>query len=180
MIPTVRSVSGQCAIRRWWVADMADLLDIAPASAIEIVRVAGGERIKVHGLNANAIAAIVARFPDLVALLGGLATGGANTIPKLFGQFGTAVGPIIAAGCGHLGDEKYEQAAGALLVEDQLKLIKAIWTLTLPNGIGPLMETVTALMTGPADNGKTVRVRLKKSPLESPPSSATDSRPTMQ
>ena len=159
---------------------MADLLDIAPASAIEIVRVAGGERIKVHGLHANAIAAIVARFPDLVLLLGGLATGGGNTIPKLFGQFGGAVGPIIAAGCGHLGDEKYEQAAGALLVEDQLKLIKAIWTLTLPNGIGPLMETVTALMTGPADSAKTVRVRLKKSPSESPPSSATDSPQTMQ
>ena len=157
---------------------MADLLDIAPATAVEIVKVTGGERIKVQGLHVNAIAAIVARFPELVALLGGLAVGSANTIPRLFGQFGAAVGPIIAAGCGHLGEEKYEEAAGRLLVEDQLKLVKAIWALTLPNGIGPLMETVTALMTGPAE--KTVKVRLTKSPSESPPSSGPESRPTMQ
>ena len=52
---------------------MADLLDIAPATAVEVVKITGGERIKVQGLHVNAIAAIVARFPELVALLGGLA-----------------------------------------------------------------------------------------------------------
>jgi len=43
---------------------MADLLDIAPATAVEVVRI-NGERYTVRGLHGNAIASIVARFPNL-------------------------------------------------------------------------------------------------------------------
>ena len=56
---------------------------------------------------------------------------------------------MIAAGCGHLGDEKAERIAGALLVEDQVKLIKAIFWLTFPNGLSSFMEVVSSLMTEP-------------------------------
>ena len=158
---------------------MADLLDIAPATAVEIVRITGDRRVKVQGLHGNAIAAIAARFPDLVLLLGSMA-GGGDVIARLFGQFGAAIAPIIAAGCGHLGDEHSEKIAGRLLVEDQAKLLKAIFGLTFPNGFGPFMESVAALMTGPTEKEKTVRVRLKKSPSASPPSSAADFPQTMQ
>ena len=157
---------------------MTDLLDIAPATAVEVVKITGGQRVKVRGLHGNAIAAIAARFPDLVLLLGSMAAGG-DVIARLFAQFGAAIAPIIAAGCDHLGDEKSEKIAGWLLVEDQAKLLKAIFGLTFPNGFGPFMESMAALMTGP-DKEKPVRVRLKKSPSASPPLSAVDSPQTMQ
>jgi hypothetical protein len=155
---------------------MADLLDIAPSTSVEVVKIKG-IRIIVRGLHGDAIASIVARFPDLAILLAGA---GADIGPRLFKQFGSAIGPIIAAGCGHLGDEKYEQHAGKLLVEHQLKLINAIVGLTFPNGFASFVQTVTALFPGAGEGAKVVKVRLRKSPSPSPPSSDVVSRPNMQ
>ena len=156
---------------------MADLLDIAPSMAVEVVKI-DGNRIIVHGLHADAIASIVARFPDLAMLLGGA---GANIGPRLIERFGGAIGPIIAAGCGRLGDEKYERHASTLLIEYQLKLIKAIIGLTFPNGLTSFIETVTALLAGAGEgDNKPVTVRLRKSPSPSRPSSGAASRPIMQ
>jgi hypothetical protein len=159
---------------------MADLLDIAPSTAVEVVKI-NGQRLTVHSLGANALASLAMRFPDVIAVLfgGGLAT--ADVGRKLFEQLGAAAGPIIAAGCGHLGDEKYEQYADtAFLLEDQLKLVTAIIGITFPNGFGFLDETVKRF-TGAAGGGaKTYKVRLRKSPSPSPPSSDAASRPNMQ
>lgn len=155
---------------------MADLLDIAPSTAVEVVKI-DGKRLVVHGLSANAIASIVGRFPDLGMLMAGEA---ASIGMRLIERLGIAIGPIIAAGCGHLGDEKYEQHAGRLLIEDQLKLIKAIIGLTFPNGFGPFIEAMTALMNGSGHVEKIHKVRLKKSPSPSPPSFDAASHPTMQ
>jgi hypothetical protein len=156
---------------------MADLLDIAPSTAVEVVKI-DGKRIIVRGLHGNAIASIVARFPELGILLG--AGSGASVGPKLIERFGSAIGPIIAAGCGHLGDEKYEQHAGALLVEYQLRLLKAIIGLTFPNGITSFIEAMMTLMIGAVDESKVIKVRLRKSPSPSPTSSDVASHPIMQ
>jgi hypothetical protein len=155
---------------------MADLLDIAPSTSVEVVRI-DGKRIVVRGLHGDAIASIVARFPELGALLGGI---GANIAPKLIERFGCAIGPIIAAGCGHLGDEKYERHASTLLVEHQLVLLKAIIGLTFPNGLTSFVATIMALLQGVDEGEKTVKVRLRKSPSPSPPLSGEVSRPIMQ
>jgi hypothetical protein len=155
---------------------MADLLDIAPSTSVEAVKI-DGKRIVVRGLHGDAIASIVARFPELGGLLGGV---GANIVPRLIEQFGSAIGPIIAAGCGHLADEKYEQHASKLSVEYQLKLLKAIIGLTFPNGLTAFVETMTALLPGADEGTKPVKVRLRKSPSQSPPSSDAASLPTMQ
>jgi hypothetical protein len=154
---------------------MADLLDIAPSAAVEVVKI-DGKRIIVRGLHGDAIASIVSRFPELGALLGG----GGNIGPRLIERFGGAIGPIIAAGCGHLGDEKYEQHASTLLVEYQLRLIKAIIGLTFPNGLTSFVETVTALLPGADEGEKVIKVRLRKSPSPSQPSSGAASHPNMQ
>jgi hypothetical protein len=156
---------------------MADLLDIAPATAVEAVRISNGQRLVVRGLNGNAIASIAARFPAMVMLLGG---SDANVVARLVGQFGIAIGPIIAAGCGHPGDEKAEAIAGAFLPEDQLKLVMTIYRLTFPNGLTPFIEAMASLMAGADEKPKTVRVRLKQSPSASPTSSDEVSLPTMQ
>jgi hypothetical protein len=152
---------------------MADLLDIAPASAVETVSV-DGQDITVNGLHGDAIASIVSRFPHLGNMLNGVDIG-----PKLIAQFGKAIGPIIAAGCGHLGEEKYEQHAATLLAEDQLKLIKPILGLTFPNGISAFVEALTTLLTGSGE-AKPIRMRLKKSASPSPPLSTADSLPNTQ
>lgn len=156
---------------------MADLLDIAPATAVEIVRIDGDQRVKVRALHGNDIAAIAIRFPNLIAALAG--TG--DNMVALMSSVGLAIGAIIAAGCNHLGDEKAEQIANALLIEDQIKLVKAILGLTFPKGASSAMEAMASLMAGAADETqKPVRVRLKKSPSPSQPSSDADSRQTMQ
>jgi hypothetical protein len=155
---------------------MADLLDIAHSTACEVVKL-DGKRVIVRGLHGDAIASIVSRFPDLAVLLGA----GDNLGPRLIERFGSAIGPIIAAGCGHLGDEKYEQHAGTLLVEYQLKLLKAIIGLTFPNGLTSFVETVTMLLPGAGEGGKvhTIR-RFRKSPSPLPPLSDAASRPNMR
>ena len=157
---------------------MADLLDIAPSTSVEVVKI-DGKRIIVHGLRGNAIASIVARFPNVVGLL----LGGANPAdmgPRFIAQFGGAIGPIIAAGCGRLDDEKYEQhASTALLFEDQLRLVVAIIGLTFPNGFGFFAEVMTRL-AGAGEEARVVKVRLRKSPSPSQPSSGAASRQTMQ
>jgi hypothetical protein len=157
---------------------MADLLDIAPSTAVESVHV-NGMHITVRGLRGDAIASIVSRFPDLARLLGGSGDIGS----RLISQFGNAIAPIIAAGCGHHNDEKtkeYEQVAANLLVEDQLKLIAAIIGLTFPNGMASFVKSMTAFLVGTDERAKPVKMRLKRSPSVSPDSSAADSPPTMQ
>lgn len=156
---------------------MADLLDIAPATAVEAVHITGDQRIKVRALHGNDIATIAARFPNLIAAFA--ATG--DNVVALMSSVGLAVGAIIAAGCGHLGNEKAEQIANSLLIEDQIKLVKAILGLTFPNGFSSVIEALASLMIGAADEvKKPVRVRLRKSPSASPPLSDVASRPTMQ
>lgn len=156
---------------------MADLLDIAPSTAVEVVKI-DGKRIIVHGLQGNAIASIVGRFPELGFVLGGAIAG--TSVSHLIERFGAAIGPIIAAGCGHLGDKKYEQHAGTLLVEHQFKLVKAIVGLTFPNGLVSFVQEITALMAGADEGAKPVKIRSRKSPSPSQPSSDAASRPTMQ
>jgi hypothetical protein len=159
---------------------MADLLDIAPSAAVDVVKI-GDQRITVYLLSADALAYITTRFPGVRSL----GTAGDNTafILQLFTGFAGSIGMIIAAGCGHLGNEEYEKRAAALSFEEQLTLIEAIVDLTFPNGIGSFIERLTAVAnraSGGAAKQKIVKVRLKRSPSASQLSSETVSRPSMQ
>jgi hypothetical protein len=153
---------------------MADLLDIAPSTASEAVWI-DGHRVTVRGVSVDGIASIIARFPELKALVNG-----GDIVPRLIEGCGAAVGSIIAAGCGHLGDETYEQHAAKLLPEQQIKFVKAIFGLTFPNGIGSFIEELTGLIGGAGEGAKTIRMRSRKSPSPSSPSSDAASHPTMQ
>jgi hypothetical protein len=155
---------------------MADLLDIAPSTAVEVVKI-DGNRIIVRGVSVDAIASFIARFPELKSLINGE---GGDIVSRLITGCGAAVGPIIAAGCGHLGDEQYERRAATLLPEQQIKFIRAIFGLTFPNGIGSFVQELTSLMGGANEGAKIVRVRLKHSPSISQSSSDAASHPTMQ
>lgn len=90
---------------------------------------------------------------DLARMLGGsdvmkkLFTGDAKNIGAAdIMKLPDMVGPIIAAGIGRPGDPKEIKGAKNLNAEDQLKMITAIWKLTMPNGIVPFMEALSALV----------------------------------
>jgi hypothetical protein len=154
---------------------MADLLDIAPSTACEAVWI-DGNRIIVRGVSGPALASLVAKFPELRSLVNGI---GDNIVPRLIEFCGAAIGPIIAAGCGHLGEEACEQHAAQLLPEHQLKFLKAIFWLTFPNGIGSFLAALTSLVGGTGEGAK-IKMRLRKSPSPSHSSFDADSRPTLQ
>ncbi len=58
---------------------------------------------------------------------------------------GEIVNAILAAGTGAPGDPDAEQAAGRLSIDEQADLMAAIARATLPNGVGPFVEKLTAL-----------------------------------
>jgi hypothetical protein len=157
---------------------MADLLDIAPSTAVEVVWI-DGRRVSVRGVSVDAIASIVARFPEVRSLISGGV--GDSLVPRLIEGCAAAVGPIIAAGCGHLADAIYEQHAAKLLPEYQLKFLTAIFRLTFPNGIGSFVEALTGLIAGTGEGAKPIKVRSRKSPSPSLPSAgAQGSAPILQ
>jgi hypothetical protein len=157
---------------------MADLLDITPTRAAQVVRI-NGTRIVAHGLNVKAVASIVARFPKIAGLLVGGGLGAADIASRFVRDFGDAIAPLIAAGCGHCDDEKYEQFANdQLALEDQVKLATAIIEATCPNGYGFFLEVI-AKLTRQSEEAKIHKIRLKKSPSPSPPLSGPASHPIM-
>lgn len=155
---------------------MADLLDIAPSTAVAVVTI-GDLRIKVRGVSVDTIASLIAKFPELKAV----ASGAGDIVPRLIAGCGAAIGPIIAAGCGHPGDERYEQRAAGLLPEEQMKFLRAIFGLTFPNGLAPFVDQLSGLISGASEGAKPIKIRLKKLPSASQPSADTPAlHPTMQ
>ena len=176
-MPAGSLASGRSATKHQRANTMADLLDIAPSTAVEVVKI-GEHRVKVRGISVDAIASIVARFPGLKSLASGDV--GGDIILHMIEGCGAAAGPIIAAGCGHLGEEEYERLAAKLLPEYQLKFLRAIFGLTFPNGIGSFVQELTSLIGGASESAKVHKMRLRKPPLPSQPSSDGASHPTMQ
>ncbi len=117
---------------------MAGLLDIATATKMVAVR---GHDIEVFGVSIKGIAYLLGRFPELRKLMSGLEV----DVDSLLKMGGDVVAAAIAAGCGHAGDKKWEEKAEQLVVGEQADLISAIIELTIPNGIGPLIEKFSAM-----------------------------------
>ena len=156
---------------------MADLLDIAPSTAVDLVTITTGAGIDVRRLHVDDLAALAVRFPSLMMLFGGAGDGAT----ALMGS--PALAAFLAAGCGHIGDEKSEAIVASFSIEDQFKLLNAILRLTFPNGLGSVMqevETMARLLGGATEVPKAVKTRLKQSPSPLQPSSGEDSRPPMQ
>jgi len=117
---------------------MVGLIDIAPSVLTVTVQDAP---VAVHGISAKGVAHLLGRFPELRMLM----TGHQVETEQLMAMGGDAVAAIIAAGCGYPGDEKAEAVAGRLSIDAQTDLLAAILRLTLPVGLGPFVEKLTAL-----------------------------------
>jgi hypothetical protein len=140
----------------------------------------GAGRCYVRGLTIPALATIIARFPTLKRIASGGVSNNEEFIAQLIVGCAEAIGPIIAAASGHLGEAEYEKRASALSPEQQLKFLEPIVWLTFPNGIGSFAATVMRLVGGAKEVKQVVKVRLRQSRSTSPLSSDAGSRPTMQ
>lgn len=117
---------------------MAGLLDIAPLTETVTVR---GTPVQITGVSAKGIALIMARFPEVQQMM----VGREVSVARLLEIGGDAVAAVIAAGTGAPGNAEAEAVAGALLVEEQAELLEAILRVTLPRGVGPLVEKLSAM-----------------------------------
>jgi hypothetical protein len=98
---------------------------------------------------------------------------------RLIAQFGHAIGPIIAAGCRHLGDEEYERRCSELPVDVQLDMINAIIRVTFEKGPYSFVEKLSALLVGVDEGVKPLKLRLRRSRSPSQNSSGVASRQIM-
>lgn len=118
---------------------MTSLLDIAPAA--ETVRVRGVD-LSITGISANGLASLLTNHPELRSLF----TGGEDIdTTALLGMGGTVVAAIIAAGTGDPGNPTAIEVADKLGIADQATIMEAILRHTLPDGIGPFAEKLSAL-----------------------------------
>ena len=127
---------------------MVGLIDIAPVTTSVTIR---GSDITVVGVSARGVAHLLARFPQLRALM----TGRDVALDEIIRLGGDVVAAIIAAGIGKPGDESQEAAVDNLSLEEQADLLFAIIRLTIPNGVGPLVEKLSSLGMNPGPGGAT-------------------------
>lgn len=116
---------------------MAGLLDIAPVTKTVSIN---GTDVTVSGVSGKGIAYLLERFPEIRMAM----TGRSVDASRWLKIGGDAIAAIIAAGCGHPGDETYEAAAANLPIDAQIDLIAPIIKMTMPDGPGPFMEKLTA------------------------------------
>ena len=117
---------------------MVGLVDIAPAVERVTIR---NQEVEVFGISAAGVANLLARFPELRRVFAGRDV----PIDQMMAMGGEIVAAILAAGTGATGDEAAEAAAGRLSIDEQADLLAAIARATLPKGVGPFVEKLTAL-----------------------------------
>ena len=117
---------------------MVGLVDIAPVTSTVSIR---GQDITIAGVSARGIALLLARFPELRAVM----TGREVALDDLLKLGGDVIAAIIASGTGAPGDVQAEAGADNLTLEEQADLLGAIVELTMPRGLGPLVEKLSRL-----------------------------------
>lgn len=138
---------------------MVGLLDIAPANETVVIR---EQAVEVFGVSAKGIAYLIRRFPELRALMSGRTV----DTDQLLEVGGSAVSAIIAAGCGLPGDEKGEEVASRLAIDDQAELLSVIFKLTMPKGVAPFVEKLSnmgLLLSGPSEAEASTKAPVTKS-----------------
>lgn len=120
---------------------MPDLLDILGTP--KTVKYNGAE-LPVYGVSIEGIAALLRRFPVLQDMI---KAGQAIELPKeitpaMLIQYGPdCAGAVIAAALGYPGSDKHEVAARRLPVNTQLEILAVAKELTMPDGLGPFVES---------------------------------------
>lgn len=117
---------------------MVGLVDIAELNEKVQVR---GKDIDVFGVSAQGLVYLISKYPQVADAI----NGGEVKAEALMKLGGDVVGAIIAAGTGAPGDAQSEEVARKLPLSDQAALIASILRLTLPDGIDPFVEKLSAI-----------------------------------
>lgn len=120
---------------------MADFLDIAPVTSM--VRIGDGD-VAVPGLSIEGVATVCLRFPELVDVL----KAGAIDIKHILDLGPKVVAAIIAAGCGHPGNDKAEAKAMKLPLRYQAELLAAIKTATIGDDAQSFIRALSQIGDG--------------------------------
>lgn len=122
---------------------MPGLVDIAPLHETVDIR---GTPIKVIGVSAEGIAMLLFRFPELRKALGG---GNLDIdVNGILSMGQDIVAAVITAGVDKEGASREDVEASVkmnMVLEEQVRLIAAILRVTLPNGVGPFVESLEEL-----------------------------------
>lgn len=124
--------------------------------------------LRVFGISAKDGLEIFRRYPKIA----GMVSGDKFNLGAFLTAAPDVVAAIIAAACGELGDEKAEENASRIPVEQQFEILEAIGRLTFSKGFGPFVEKIMALVNraGSGHSGKA-------SDMKSPPVSKASSQP---
>ncbi len=101
----------------------------------------GSVKLTVQPVAIDTLVSLFSRFPDL----GQMMQDRKFSVATLLTNSGPLVAAIIAAGVGHPGDAKHEEAAARLALDDQLTILEAVLKATIPSGIGAFIERLTTL-----------------------------------
>lgn len=113
------------------------LLDIAPAR--EVVDLGNGREVEVGAITLDQIVMLTQRFGNVLELLGG------SDIAALGQGVRPLIGAVLAASCGALGNEAAETKLAGLAVGDQAALLAAVRRTTMPKGVRPFLQDLSAL-----------------------------------
>jgi hypothetical protein len=125
------------------MGEVVDFLDLAEAP--ETVSI-GKQEVAVHGVSARGFLLLYRRFPEVAGLFGGAKT--SIDLDDVMTLGADAVSAIGAAGLGYPGDAKAEARFDRMAADAQRRTIKAIISVTMPDGPGPFFEDVMALFKG--------------------------------
>jgi hypothetical protein len=121
---------------------MVSLLDIGPLTKKVPIR---GQQIEVKGISALAVFTLLSDIPELRKVVAEKGMDPAEVM-SLIGSIPQAIGKIIAAATGHLGDADHIQAAINLTAGEQQELLSAIIELTFPRGLKSFIDGLLALV----------------------------------
>lgn len=136
---------------------MPGFVDIAPVvETIEIRK----QTIEVTGLTPKGVGRVIWRFPEVRKMI----ETRKFDIEALIDLSDEALAAVIAAGVGCPGDLEQERQAKNLTLEEKLLVLGAIAKVTMPNGPGPFVDAVSALMGGLAGGSAAALVSTSPSP----------------
>jgi hypothetical protein len=116
------------------------LLDIAAMEVPDFIEVRG-EKLFIPGVPFEIIARVLQDMPEIGKAL---ASGNSASIDlgKMVQTAPQLVKVIIAAGTGNYGNAEYEKAANTFSASDQIKILRKIYEVTFPGGIGPFVNSL--------------------------------------
>lgn len=124
---------------------MTSLLDIGPLTTD--VPVGDNRHVTVSGLSSLVLFELFRDVPELRMLAAQRQLTSENAA-SLISQIPDAIGKIIAAATGHLGDKQHIAAALSLPAGLQLQFLEAIIPLTFPRGVRSFLDGLFALVPG--------------------------------